>query len=239
MKKVEEASTDISKNVSDLMENLPGMISDATKSEGAYVEERTPLDAKGKPTTPDKAVSIRVKRTPVAEGGKNLLDQFKDLKDAGLITTPKDVMEILEKRKPPTESIEEHPVVKELKERGEKLEDKLEKERDERLKAEGEIREKEEERRHKETLEAIRSMRQPATGVTTTEGVLATAIQEAGRREPVRIIVEGAKDLFVPGSGVPGGAKPSPGRAGEVERGGVLQELAKRGFAIRVLERRP
>jgi len=74
-----------------------------------------------------------------------------------------------------------------------------------------------------------------AGGITTPEGVLATAITEAGRREPVRIIVEGAKEIL----GTPGvtASKPPAEMAGEVERGGVIRELSKHGLVTRVVER--
>ena len=239
LKKVEEASASISKNVGDLMEKLPGMISDAIpQPERGYVEERIPLDSKGKPTTPDKAVSLKVTRKPITEEGKTMLRQFTELKEAGLILTPKEAMDMMEdmmeKRKPAIESIEEHPTFKSLKEGLEKTEERYNElketmEAEDRKRIEGTIKELRDE------LKALRS--RPAGQYSEdTFRLLDSTLNRLADILEGRKPMEAAKELLLP----PGvsSTKPPSEKAGAEERSGVLQQLAREGLVVKVLERR-
>lgn len=204
---------------------------------GGQFEEVTEfIDAKGNLCKPEEAASTRVRRVPVAAAvaakGESAIDVLVKLREADLIpgsskVTLEDVRRVVKEEGPktPTETITKEDLTKATEDAARKAREEAEKEAERR---------EAEERRHRETLEAIRQSRPPPSGVTTPEGVIATAITEAGRKEPVRIIVEGAKDILGPGSGA---APPPGGTAGEAARGGVLQELRRHGLVARVSER--
>ena len=186
--------------------------------QGSYEEVREFIDAEGNLCDPEKAVSVRIKRMPIqTKEGLTSEEVRKIMREESEQLTPEKVREIIKsegKEKPLTSEGVEAIVRKVTAEEKEKL-----------------------------TPERVRDivkseLRVPPPGTMTAEGVLATAIQEAGRavghREPVKIIIEGAKDILVPPvvSAIP----PSE-MAGSSERGGVIQELRKHGLVTQVVER--
>lgn len=189
------------------------------------IEQEIFLDAKGKPTTKGKAVTSRIVRQipPGASRSKTGLDRIQEYKQI------KDIFEPTQPTAPPTPPITKEDITKAAEEAAKKVAEA------ESEKAEIERRQRElltaQDRATKDIVAAIERSRPPATGVTTPEGVIATAITEAARREPkgIKIIVDGL-------TGTQPGVVPSE-KAGEAQRSGVLEELGKHGLLVRVLER--
>ena len=188
--------------------------------QGSFAEVREFIDGEGKVCDPEKAVSVRVKRTPVEpKGGLTSEEVRKIIREEREQLTPEMVREIVR-----SEGTQEKPLTSEGVEK---------------------IVRQVIEEKQKLTPEKVRDiikseMRVPASGTMTPEGVLATAIQEAGRvvgqREPVKVIIEGAKDLFIP----PGmsGTMPPPSHSQPPQHSPrLIEELRKRGLVTRVVER--
>jgi len=193
--------------------------------EGQFEEVREYIDKEGKICDPDKATSLRIRRVPVVQRGLSKEDVRDIIEESRGRISIEDVRKVVrEERGDEKDKVTREELLRATEESAKKA---VEAERDR------EDRRQEEERRHRETLEAIRTSRPPPTGVNTPEGVLATGIHEIGRREPVRILVEGAEKIIGTGPQAP----PSTGPAGTEERGGVISELRKHGLVTVVRER--
>jgi len=205
-----------------------------------YEEVQEYIDAKGNICHPDKAVSVRVRRVPIREERKTILEQFKELKDAGLITTPKDMMDMLEKRKPAVESVEEHPTVKSMREKLEEYKGALDEYKKDYEKLKDTMAD-EERKRMQNTItrleDRITDLTTRGTGEWRTDemrvisGLLTDIKDLLKERKPITEV----KDILVPQGVTP--ARPPSERAGVEERGGVLEELGKKGLVVRVVER--
>jgi len=219
----------LEKMVSDLQNSLRNLSRQTPQAVGTQFEEiREYVDAQGRLCPPNKAVSMRVRRVPIGVRQESLLDQLVKLKQAGLILSPSDLVSA----KPSLSEDDIRKIVRESLPSPESLTPE---------KVEQIVKRVMSEEKEKLTPEKIREIirnevRIPPTGVTSPEGVLATAIHEVGRKEPIKVIIEGAKEIFGTARGV--GTKPTGGKAGEEERGGIIRELSKHGLVARVIQRR-
>jgi len=207
-----------------LKEDIFSKLEESRQPSVQYVEEQIPVDEEGGPCDPKRAVSVKRRLIPITERGLTAEDVRKIVEESKEKLTLEDVRRVVKEEVPkePPEKITKEDITKAAEEAAKRA-------------TEAEREKAETERRHRELLDAVERARVPATGVTTTEGVLATVVQEAARvaekKQPVKIIVEA-----VAPSGVTS-AKPPSERAGEAERGGVLEGLAKEGLVVRVVER--
>jgi len=205
-----------------------------------YEEVQEYIDAKGRICSPDKAVSVRVRKVPVREERKSIIDQFKELKEAGLITTQKDLIDMLERRKPVAESIEGHPTFKSMKEKLDEYRRSLDEyKRDyEKLK---DAMADEEKKRMQSTIakleDRITDLMTRGTGEWRTDEmrVISSLLSDVKDLLKERKPITEVKEILVP-QGVTQ-ARPPSERAGVEERGGVLQRLAREGLVVKVLER--
>jgi hypothetical protein len=205
-----------------------------------YEEVQEYIDAKGNVCHPDKAVSLRVRRIPIREERKTAAEQFKELKEAGLIVTPKEMMEMLEKRKPAVESVEEHPTVKSMREKLEEYKGALDEYKKDYEKLKDTMAD-EERKRMQNTItkleDRITDLMTRGAGEWRTDemrvisGLLTDIKDLLKERKPITEV----KDILLPQGVTP--AKPPSEKAGEAERGSVLEELGKKGLVVRVVER--
>lgn len=238
LKKVEDVLASLGERQSELYKELPNMIKNAmpqTQPSGDYEEVSEYIDGEGNIVDPNKAVSVRMIRRPIKVTGEpkeDFLDKLIKLKQAGLWKEgpgEDTLRKIIREEK--GEKEEESPAMKVLRE---KL-DTLSGQYNEQTKKFDDLKEKmsdEERQRMQDSITNLQSQisglvgQIRAGGVTTPEGVLATAITEAGRREPVRVAIEGLERLAGPAA-PPGQATPP---APPAERKGLVEQARKYGL---------
>jgi len=208
-----------------------------------YEEVQEYIDAKGRVCSPDKAVSVRVRKVPIREERKSLIEQFKELKEAGVIATQKDLLDILERKKPVDESIEGHPTFKSMKEKLEEYKRSLDEYKRDYEKLKDAMADEEKKRMQstiaklEDRIANLTTLMSRGTGQWRTDemrvisGLLSDVKDLLKERKPITEV----KEMLVP-QGVTQ-ARPPSERAGVEERGGVLQRLAREGLVVKVLEK--
>lgn len=230
----------IEKSVDDLRHDLPRIIQDNVPQTSNVQFEviEIPLNAEGKPCKPEEAVSVSKMTRPVkASGDSSFFDQVIELQKAGVPvfgskgTDEATLRKILQEEK--GTAAEDSPVLKELKEQYKETTKKFEA-----------FQEKMSEKEKADMKETIKKLEEKIdrvstrpVGINTPEGVLATAVTEAGRREPIKVIVEGAKEIMGQ-KGIQTKPLPQPGKQAPPEaRGGVISALSEKGLVARVRDR--
>jgi len=201
---------------------------------GLYEETREFIDAEGNLCAPEKAVSVRIKRTPIeTKGGLTAEEVRRIVREGKEEITPEKIRDIFRSESSRGESEEVKVLKAELGESRKSIEDL------------------------RGTIEAKdrQALLDKVSGLERTVSDLASAGIGEWKSDEIRLIKSGISDIkdivktYLSGerpldraeriiTGGPQGGRPPSEMAGEAERGGVIDELRKHGLVTRIVERR-
>ena len=218
------------------VKDIPRMIREAVAQQNPNTQTiEVPIDAEGNPCKPEDAVSVKRIIQPIGAGPQeDWIDKMARAKQAGLLgqdITEEKIRSIVHESGP-----KEDPKLAELKSILDKQETKYEELKDSISAADR--------KRLEDTMGELKSeinslqTRLGSSGVNSPEGVMATGITELGRRNPVKEVVSGVREIIT--SLQPGGAQKSPPTstpAAEEIRNPVLRQLREKGLVTTVRER--
>jgi len=249
---------DVRSVVKEEMRSLEERLTSKIAKPEEYVEIQEPLQSpEGEVLLgPDRKPFVRTRKIPVSMAGVEMaggdpelrflekMKHYRDLFGGKEELTSEKVRSIIreeaEARKPAVESVEEHPTVKSMREKLDEYKGALDEYKKDYEKLKDAMAD-EDRKRMQDTItkleDRITNLTARGTGEWRTDemrvisGLLTDIKDILKERKPITEV----KDILVPQGVTP--ARPPSERAGIEERGGVLEELGKKGLAIRVIER--
>jgi len=202
----------------------------------SYEEVREFIDAEGKLCDPEKAVSVRIKRVPVATESTEIKELREEMRNLEKTLKNQEISQLREEIKGLKQKPEESEEVKALREQLDGQRKSIED--------------------LKGTIEAKdrQALLDKISGLESRVSDLAATGTGEWKSDEIRLIkgsISDVKDLlqtYLSGerpldkaerilTGGPAGVKPPSEMAGEAEREGVIQELRKHGLVTKVVER--
>lgn len=229
-RETEHKMESIEKKVEDIRNDLPRIVRESMPASQDIEEIEMPVDENGKPTTPDKAVSVVTRRRPSGSSTTDPLEIIDKLAKLGVFgsksnITADEVRKIVSESKesPAVAKLEEQ--LKEMNKRYDDLKDKMSEDQKKRM--------AEQIQGLENKIDGLKSSL-ASSGVNSPEGVLATGLQELGKRKPMGEVRDIVRDLFTPGAI---SEKPAAEKASATARNPIIENLRHNGLVTTVRER--